>query len=137
VFCKVFRPVLEPTDPPIQWVPEVVLLEHQVDRSPPSIAKVKNERCHAFIACTDTALYSTQCTLSAGHGILQNALVFCKPLNLRKFVQQSYRRMYILVTYRQLRKRNVKEHISSPLGSRCNVLQTLYEDSQDQVQAKP
>ena len=56
MFCKVLRPVLVPTDHPIQWVPEVVLLEHEGDCSLPSSAKVKNECCHAFIASTKTAL---------------------------------------------------------------------------------
>jgi len=42
VFCKVLRPVLEPTDPPIQWVLEVVLMEQEGDCSLPSSAKVKN-----------------------------------------------------------------------------------------------
>jgi len=46
------RPILELTDPPIQWVPDIVLLEHEDDRSLSSNVKVKNECCHAFIAST-------------------------------------------------------------------------------------
>jgi len=64
---QVFRPVLESTDPPPQWIPEVVLLEHEADSSPLSRVKVTNECCHAFIACTETTLYSTQCTFCKGH----------------------------------------------------------------------
>jgi hypothetical protein len=108
VFCKVLRPVLEPTDPPFQWVPEVALLEQETNCSLPSSAKVKNECCPAFIGSTETALHSTQCTFSAGHATLQYAVVFCKAIHLCKFTQLSYRRMYLNVTYRQLRKRNVK-----------------------------
>ena len=47
---------MEPTDPPIQWVPEVVLSEHEGDCSLHSSAKVKNEWCHALLASTETAL---------------------------------------------------------------------------------
>jgi hypothetical protein len=41
------RKALEPTQPPIQWVPEALSLEvkhlgHGADHSPPSSAKVKN-----------------------------------------------------------------------------------------------
>ena len=75
-------PVLGPTDPPIQWVLEVVLLEHEADCSLSSNAKVKNECCHAFIASTDTALYSTRCTFSADDGTLQYAVVFSKPIHI-------------------------------------------------------
>jgi len=56
VFCKMLRPVVEPTDPPIQWVPEDVLLEHEGNCSLHSSAKVMIECCHAFIASTERAL---------------------------------------------------------------------------------
>jgi hypothetical protein len=46
------RAVVEPTDPPIQWVPEDELLEHEGECSLHSSAKVKNECFHAFIART-------------------------------------------------------------------------------------
>jgi hypothetical protein len=77
VFCKVLRQVLEPTDPSIQRVPEGILLEFEAECSLPSSAKVKNECCHAFIACTETTLYSTRCTFSAG---LVNSAVCCSVL---------------------------------------------------------
>ena len=59
MFCKMLRPVLEPTDRPIEWVPEAVLLEHEGDCSLHSSAKVKNECCHALLASNKTALQST------------------------------------------------------------------------------
>jgi hypothetical protein len=89
----VLRQVLEPTDPPIQWVPDVLLLEQESDHSLPSSAKVKNECCHAFTASTEVTLYSTQRKFSASHVTVQYAVEFYKPLHLRKFIQQSYERM--------------------------------------------
>ena len=56
MFCKMLRAVLGPTDPPIQWVPEDELLEHEGDYSLHCSAKVKNECCHAFIASTERPL---------------------------------------------------------------------------------
>ena len=56
MFRKMLNPVLEPTDPQTQWVPEVVLMEHEGGCSLHSSAKVKKECCHAFIARTETAL---------------------------------------------------------------------------------
>ena len=50
------RAVLEPTDPPIQWVPEDVQLEHEGESLLHCSAKVKNECCHAFIARTERTL---------------------------------------------------------------------------------
>jgi hypothetical protein len=46
--ASVSRPALRPTQPPIQWVPEVdsrgeVRLGRDADHSPPSRAEVKNE----------------------------------------------------------------------------------------------
>jgi len=48
LFATVSRPVLWPTQPPIQWVPEVPSLGIkrpgcEADHSPPCTAEVKNE----------------------------------------------------------------------------------------------
>jgi hypothetical protein len=45
------RPALGPTQPPIQWVPEVLTpgvkrLDHEADHSLPSSAEVKNARSY-------------------------------------------------------------------------------------------
>jgi hypothetical protein len=44
-YLKLFQPTLEPTQPPIQWVPEalspgVKRPEREADRPPPSVAEV-------------------------------------------------------------------------------------------------
>jgi hypothetical protein len=48
LFTTVFRPALEPTQPPIQWLPEALSLgvkrpEREDDHSPPSSAEVKED----------------------------------------------------------------------------------------------
>jgi hypothetical protein len=43
LFSKTARPALGPTQPPIHWISGVGQPEHEVSRSSPSTAKVKNE----------------------------------------------------------------------------------------------
>jgi hypothetical protein len=42
LFSTAFRPALEPTQPPIQWVPGVNRPGREADHSPPCSAEVKN-----------------------------------------------------------------------------------------------
>jgi len=55
LFTTVSRPVLEPTQFPIQWLPGALSLgvkrpEQKVDHSPPSSAEVKNTWCYTSIS---------------------------------------------------------------------------------------
>jgi hypothetical protein len=55
-FSAVFRPTLEPTQPPMQWVLGalslgVKQLGHDADHSPPSSAKVKNGQAIPPLPC--------------------------------------------------------------------------------------
>jgi hypothetical protein len=42
-FSTASRPALGPTQPPIQWVPEVKRQGREADQTPPSSAEAKNE----------------------------------------------------------------------------------------------
>jgi hypothetical protein len=54
IFTTASRPALEPTQPPIQWLPEALSLmvkrpDREADHSPPSSTEVKNEWSYTFI----------------------------------------------------------------------------------------
>jgi hypothetical protein len=77
LFSTMFRPTLEPTQPPIQWIlgalsPGVKWLGHEADHSLPSSAKVKNMWCFTSIP---VYLHGVMLSLAQGKLYLYFAMV--------------------------------------------------------------